>query len=117
MRDDAADPLTEFRRVNVAGTEHLARQAARAGEAAGVCQQVARIERSGMRGSIWQCSASFPYFAVLHAGYGTAQVERLTGSLRVDSGKIRRELGWTPPYALQQGLQSTAEWYRERGKS
>jgi nucleoside-diphosphate-sugar epimerase len=40
------------------------------------------------------------------------QVERLTGSLRVDSGKIRRELNWTPPYTLQQGLQATAEWYR-----
>lgn len=40
------------------------------------------------------------------------QVERLTGSLRVDSGKIRRELNWTPPYTLQHGLQATAEWYR-----
>lgn len=40
------------------------------------------------------------------------QVQRLLGSLRVDSGKIRRELNWTPPYTLQQGLQATAEWYR-----
>lgn len=40
------------------------------------------------------------------------QVERLLGSLQVDSGKIRRELNWTPPYTLQQGLQATAEWYR-----
>jgi nucleoside-diphosphate-sugar epimerase len=40
------------------------------------------------------------------------QVERLLGSLQVDSGKIRRELKWTPPYTLQQGLQATAEWYR-----
>ncbi|MHB0925497.1 MAG: UDP-glucose 4-epimerase family protein [Gallionellaceae bacterium] len=40
------------------------------------------------------------------------QVERLQGSLRVDSGKIRRELNWIPPYTLQQGLQVTAEWYR-----
>ncbi len=37
------------------------------------------------------------------------QVERLLGSLRVDSGKIRRELGWIPPYALQQGLRITAK--------
>jgi nucleoside-diphosphate-sugar epimerase len=42
----------------------------------------------------------------------TAQVERLLGSLQVDSGKIRRQLDWTPPYTLQQGLQTTAEWYR-----
>ena len=41
----------------------------------------------------------------------SAQIERLLGSLRVDSGKIRRELDWappytlTPPYTLRQGLQ------------
>jgi nucleoside-diphosphate-sugar epimerase len=40
------------------------------------------------------------------------QVERLLGSLQVDSGRIRRELNWMPPYTLQQGLQATAEWYR-----
>ena len=40
------------------------------------------------------------------------QVERLLGSLQVDSDKIRRELNWMPPYSLQQGLQATAEWYR-----
>jgi len=38
----------------------------------------------------------------------SAQVERLLGSLRVDSGKIRRELGWQPPYTLEQGLHATA---------
>lgn len=31
MQDASADPLTEFRKVNVAGTENLARQAAKAG--------------------------------------------------------------------------------------
>lgn len=40
------------------------------------------------------------------------QIERLLGSLQVDSGKIRRELGWTPPYTLQHGLHETAQWYR-----
>lgn len=35
------------------------------------------------------------------------QVERLLGSLRVDSGKMRRELGWQPPYTLEQGLHAT----------
>ena len=40
------------------------------------------------------------------------QIERLLGSLQIDSGKIRRELNWIPPYSLQQGLQATAEWYR-----
>ena len=36
------------------------------------------------------------------------QVERLLGSLQVDSGKIRRELGWTSPFTLQEGLRLTA---------
>lgn len=40
------------------------------------------------------------------------QFERLLGSLRVDSSKIRRELNWTPPYTLEQGLRATADWYR-----
>jgi nucleoside-diphosphate-sugar epimerase len=35
------------------------------------------------------------------------QVARLLGSLQVDSSKIRRELGWVPPYSLQQGLDKT----------
>lgn len=42
----------------------------------------------------------------------SAQLARLLGSLQVDSGKIRRELNWTPPYTLEQGLHATAEWYR-----
>lgn len=44
----------------------------------------------------------------------SGQVERLIGSLQIDSGKIRRELDWTPPYTLRQGLQATAEWYRNK---
>ena len=32
------------------------------------------------------------------------QIERLLGSLQVDSSKIRRELGWIPPFTLQEGL-------------
>ena len=44
------------------------------------------------------------------------QVERLLGSLQVDSGKIRRDLNWVPPYTLQQGLQVTAELHRRLGK-
>lgn len=40
------------------------------------------------------------------------QIERLVGSLQLDSRKIRRELNWTPPYTLQQGLQKTAGGYR-----
>jgi len=46
----------------------------------------------------------------------TDQIKRLVDSLQVDSGKIRRELSWIPPYTLQQGLQATAEWHRDAEK-
>ncbi|HEX6828589.1 MAG TPA: hypothetical protein VF104_06380, partial [Burkholderiales bacterium] len=37
-----------------------------------------------------------------------ADVERLTGSLFLDCSRIRRELGWIPPVAVEQGLRLTA---------
>ena len=41
-------------------------------------------------------------------------VERLLGSLTIDSSKIQRELGWKPPYTMEQGLKETAEWFKEK---
>lgn len=42
-----------------------------------------------------------------------AVAARLTGSLQIDSGRIRKELGWQPRYSLDQGLKSTAQWYHQ----
>ncbi|BBO99941.1 UDP-glucose 4-epimerase family protein [Sulfuriferula nivalis] len=39
------------------------------------------------------------------------EVERLIGSLQVDSSKICNELEWVPPYTVQQGLCETVNWY------
>lgn len=47
----------------------------------------------------------------------SAAVERLTGSLVVDSSKIRRELSWTPPFTVDEGLRQTAAWFRSHEKS
>jgi len=41
-------------------------------------------------------------------------VEKLTGSLVVDDSAIRRELGWRPPFSLEEGLRATAAWYLNR---
>jgi UDP-glucose 4-epimerase len=41
-----------------------------------------------------------------------AAVQRLLGSLEVDSTHIRRVLGWTPPYTMDEGLVETAEWWK-----
>jgi UDP-glucose 4-epimerase len=43
-----------------------------------------------------------------------SEFARLAGSLRVDSSRIRRELGWRPPFTLAQGLEQTARWYHSR---
>lgn len=40
-----------------------------------------------------------------------AVVDRLLGSLVVDSSRIRRELGWSPPFRLDAGLAETAQHY------
>lgn len=44
----------------------------------------------------------------------SAAVSRLLGSLQVDSGKIRGELGWRPRCDMDRGLRQTAEWYYRR---
>ena len=41
-------------------------------------------------------------------------IERLVGSLTIDSSKIQRELGWKPPYTMEEGLRETAEWFKEK---
>lgn len=46
----------------------------------------------------------------------TAEAERLLGSLVLDDGAIRRDLGWRPPFTLEAGLGATARWFRTQGR-
>ncbi len=39
-------------------------------------------------------------------------VNRLTGSLTVDSSTIRHELDWKPPFTMEEGLRETADWFK-----
>jgi len=70
-------------------------------------------------GALGRRSRSF-YFppALLRAAAAvlgrSEQIDGLFGSLRVSDAKIRSELGWTPPYTLEQGLRATADWYRSQ---
>ena len=41
----------------------------------------------------------------------SAEIDRLLGSLCVDSSKIRRMLEWKPPYNIEEGIRETAKWY------
>jgi UDP-N-acetyl-alpha-D-quinovosamine dehydrogenase len=44
----------------------------------------------------------------------SSAVDWLLGSLVVDSSKIRRELGWRPPFTMDEGLAETAKWFRKQ---
>ena len=41
-------------------------------------------------------------------------INRLTGSLQVDDGPLRRDLDWQPPFSVDQGLVQTATWFKSR---
>jgi UDP-glucose 4-epimerase len=43
-------------------------------------------------------------------------LNRLLGSLEVDSSKVRRTLEWSPPVTLDRGLEATARWYLESAR-
>jgi nucleoside-diphosphate-sugar epimerase len=49
---------------------------------------------------------------VRHFPLNSPAVARLTGSLAVDSSKLARQTGYSPPFSLAEGLRITAEWYR-----
>jgi len=44
-------------------------------------------------------------------GFTSAGIQRLTGSLMLDSGKLSRVTGFRPPFAVDEGLRATAAWF------
>ncbi len=68
---------------------------------------------SGSLGSkVWLIS--LPRWLLIGIGVvtvGTGAIARLTGSLQVDSSLIEKDLEWSPPYTIQEGLNETARWY------
>lgn len=42
----------------------------------------------------------------------SSALDRVFGSLVVDTSKIRSELGWRAPFTMDQGLRETAEWFK-----
>jgi len=83
------------------------------GEDISTPQLVSRLSASlGRRPQIWRV----PLWSLALGGALTgkaAAVQRLTGSLVVNSAKIRSELGWRPPFTMEEGLACTADWRRE----
>ena len=84
------------------------------GEAVSTATLLAKIAQSLARSNR---AFYFPRFLVRAVAVlvgRSEQVDRLFGSLRVSDKKIRAELGWSPPYTLEQGLHATADWYCSR---
>ncbi len=64
----------------------------------------------GVQSRVFPCPTALLKLAGVMLGK-SEQIARLLGSLQIDSGKIRRELDWKPPFSLQQGLEETAKGY------
>ena len=43
----------------------------------------------------------------------SSAINRLTGSLTIDGSMIRMQLGWKPPFTMEEGLRETARWFKD----
>lgn len=66
----------------------------------------------GVPARLFPFPTSLMRFAAKLTGKSGA-VNRLSGSLMVDSSKIQRELDWVPPFTMEEGLRLTAEWFKK----
>ena len=66
----------------------------------------------GRPARLFPIPTDFMRFAGKMLGKSSA-VERLVGSLQVDSSKIQRKLGWNSPFTMEDGLRETAAWYKK----
>lgn len=64
-------------------------------------------EAFDLRSRLLPCPPGLLMWLATLAGRKSA-AQRLCQSLQVDIAKARRQLGWTPPYTVRQGLQATA---------
>ena len=82
------------------------------GEDVSTPELIRRIaEAIGQAPRLWPLPPGLMRLAGKLTGKASA-VDRLLGSLTVDSGRIRRELGWAPPFTMRQGLAETVAWYK-----
>lgn len=82
------------------------------GEDVSTPELIRRIAQAmGLAPRLWPLPPALMRLAGKVTGKAAA-VDRLLGSLTVDSGRIRRELGWAPPFTMSQGLAETVAWYK-----
>ena len=81
------------------------------GEDLSTPELIRRLSKAmGIKARLWP----FPILLLRWAGQLAGRrgaIDRLLGSLQVDSSKIRRELDWHPPFSIDRGLVETAAWF------
>ncbi len=87
------------------------------GESVSTAELVARISFSlGKSPNLFFMPISI--LTVLGTALGQkAAIERLTGSLEIEDSKIKKMLGWAPPFNMLQGLEITAKWFQDQKKA
>lgn len=68
-------------------------------------------EALGKPTRLFACPVPLLRFAGFASG-NAAVVSRLVDSLVIDDAKIRREIGWQPPFTMAEGLAQTGRWFR-----
>ena len=67
-------------------------------------------EALGRSPHLWRAPKWLLAFGGAMTGQHSA-IQRLTGSLVIDSTRICSELGWVPPFTMNEGLSRTAQWW------
>jgi nucleoside-diphosphate-sugar epimerase len=108
-----ADAVTRcLAHPNTAGQTYLVRD----GDDVSTSELIRRVSRALQRPArLFSVPAAMLRLAGGVVGQ-SAVVARLLGSLQIDDTKIRRELGWTPPFTMLQGLEKTAAWFSSPGR-
>jgi len=57
-----------------------------------------------------------PSLAVRMGGSLSEDFRKITGSFRVSSAKFEKDLHFTPPFTLEEGIERTVEWYKRSGR-
>jgi nucleoside-diphosphate-sugar epimerase len=57
-----------------------------------------------------------PSLAVRMGGSLSEDFRKITGSFRVSSAKFEKDLHFTPPFTLEEGIERTVEWYRRSAR-
>ena len=57
-----------------------------------------------------------PSLAVRMGGSLSEDFRKITGSFRVSPAKFEKDLHFTPPFTLEEGIERTVEWYMRSGR-